>query len=273
MSLDISDNIIIADQLNNRIRLLNSDGEVETIAGSTREMGYLDGDAGESMFSGPHDVAVDKDTGFLYVADTMNNMIRVVANGTVTTYAGNEDAGYLDGLAFEAQFTQPSGIYVDAGIVYVTDGGENGRIRCISPNEDGDIIVSTLAGGELGGYKDGKGVKARFSHPMGIFVRDNTIYVADKGNHCIRTIDITESKKKKSKSDKTSKTPRAKSRSKKELISEEISEDEPTHEFDGDVVEELREENTKLRREIKSLKKRFNSLASRVTALEEGQSE
>ena len=52
--------------------------------------------------------------------------------------------------------------------------------------------VITVAGSRFGGYLDGLGADALFSSPMGITVDDqNTLYVADYGNNCIRQITST----------------------------------------------------------------------------------
>jgi len=49
-------------------------------------------------------------------------------------------------------------------------------------------FVSTIAGGEYG-YQDGRGEDALFSSPLGICVdKKKNIYIADRGNNCIRWI-------------------------------------------------------------------------------------
>ena len=53
-------------------------------------------------------------------------------------------------------------------------------------------VVSDVAGSGTAGYADGAGADARFSSPTGIAVNKTgtTLYVADRGNHRIRAIDI-----------------------------------------------------------------------------------
>ena len=48
----------------------------------------------------------------------------------------------------------------------------------------------TIAGNGVAGYADGQGLKASFNYPWGIDTdpNDNSIYIADYGNHKIRKI-------------------------------------------------------------------------------------
>ncbi|NIP85045.1 MAG: ABC transporter substrate-binding protein, partial [Planctomycetales bacterium] len=126
------------------------------------------------------------------MADAMNRRIRVIRpDGTVSTLAGDGEAGYRDGPAAQAQFDRPMDVAMDAaGVVYVADAGNN-RVRAISP----DGVVSTLAGNGERGYQDGPPDQAQFNGPEYLAVDvDGDIYVSDggtfqgRGNHVIRRI-------------------------------------------------------------------------------------
>src|ERR1700686_2736654 len=85
-----------------------------------------------------------------------------------------------------AQFSQPSGIAIDArGILYIADT-DNHTIRKITPTG----VVTTLAGAAgVKGSADGRGNVARFDSPCGIAVdSEGNLYVADSNNHTIRKI-------------------------------------------------------------------------------------
>jgi DNA-binding beta-propeller fold protein YncE len=134
-------NITIADTNNHRIRMLRVDGTVSTIAGrmdAGYAAGYTDGPASEARFQEPYGVTVDE-AGNIYVADTSNHCIRVIAPAwaaslRVTTLAGSGEPGDADGPAGEAQFRIPEGIAVDPdGNIIVADTG-NHRIRKIVLN-------------------------------------------------------------------------------------------------------------------------------------------
>jgi sugar lactone lactonase YvrE len=104
---------------------------------------------------------------------------------TVSTLAGNGDAGFADGTGTAAQFNGPVGVAVDgAGNVYVADVFNN-RIRKITP----EGVVSTLAGNGHADFADGIGKAARFNRPDGVAVDGaGNVYVADRANHSIRKI-------------------------------------------------------------------------------------
>ena len=66
--------IIVADTSNNKIRGIDLDGNVFTIAG-TGEVGDKDGPGNEAIFFSPHGIAV-RDDGTIIVADSDNDKIR-----------------------------------------------------------------------------------------------------------------------------------------------------------------------------------------------------
>jgi len=85
LAIDKRGSVIIADTSNNRIRRLDVEGKVTTVAGSG-ESGFRDGSPGESRFDGPIGVAVDNQ-GTIFVADSYNDSIRKIApDGTVSTW-------------------------------------------------------------------------------------------------------------------------------------------------------------------------------------------
>ena len=98
---------------------------------------------------------------------------------------GDGHRGTRDGHVFTARFDEPWGLVRGAdGSLYVADGGEANRIRRVAP--DGE--VSTLAGAREG-FADGAGAAAAFHTPSALAIgSDGTLYVADTGNHAIRTV-------------------------------------------------------------------------------------
>ena len=127
LALDLAGNLYIADQYNQRVRMVSPNGVIATVAG-TGVAGYL-GDSGpatSAQLNSPQGVAVDS-AGNLYIADSGNQRIRrVSANGTITTAAGTGSAGYSgdSGLATSAQLCNPLGVAVDAtGNLYIADTG------------------------------------------------------------------------------------------------------------------------------------------------------
>ncbi len=171
---------------NNRIRRINADGSVATVAGSIE--GFADGAGTAAAFHTPSSLALDR-LGNLYVADTGNHAIRkITPGGDVSTLAGTGKPGFRDGAASQAQFNGPIGVAVDNdGRVYVADT-YNDRIRVIRP----DGMVVTLAGGDRPGYQDGIGSAARFDTPTALTVdARGHVWVADTRNNAIRQLTPT----------------------------------------------------------------------------------
>jgi len=176
--------IIVADSYNHKIRGIDLDGNVYTIAG-TGEIGNKDGPGNEATFNMPFGIAIRND-GTIIVVDMCNNKIRGIdPDGNVFTIAGTVEKGDKDGLRNEATFNHLCGIAVrDDGTIIVVDPG-NHKIRGI----DLDGNVFTIAGTGKRGDKDGPGNEATFSFPEGIVISpDGTIIVTDTHNHKIRGI-------------------------------------------------------------------------------------
>jgi sugar lactone lactonase YvrE len=136
VAVDAAGNLYIADSESQRIRKVDTSGNITTVAGNGVCCGYSGdgGAAASAQIYYPTGVAVDA-AGNLYIAEYNNQRIRKVsAAGTIATVAGNGGWGYSgDGAAAtSAQLRNPSGVAVDAsGNLYVADSG-NARIRKVS---------------------------------------------------------------------------------------------------------------------------------------------
>ena len=167
--------------------------------------GYADGGATDARFTAPAGLALAS-TGVIYVADAGNNGVRAVSVGAaaddddllasgavaVTTLAGCVAApGRIDAVGTNAAFNNPTGIAVDrpATSVFVADtGGQWIRKIAIATG-----AVTTLAGTGSAAYADGSAFFSRFSAPRGLAlsVDGKFLFVADSGNHRIRSIGLT----------------------------------------------------------------------------------
>lgn len=147
IAIDAAGNLYVADTGNHAIRKVTPQGAVSTVAGDGTA-GFNDGVGVQARFNGPIGIAVGRD-GRLYVADTYNDRIRVIAkDGTVSTLAGGERPGDVDGPGTLARFDTPTGVAVDAlDRVYVADL-RNDAIRRITPRGDVSTVARAVEGDE-----------------------------------------------------------------------------------------------------------------------------
>jgi sugar lactone lactonase YvrE len=187
VATDAAGNVAIADTGNCRVRFIAATGgthfgiamqrgRIYTIGGSTcgTATAHDDGPAVRAHLSFPSDVAFGPG-GDVYVADTGNNLVRVISaqTGEIATRAGE-----LDG---------PMGIAVDAhGNLFVADTN-NCRVREV-PTGSG---VSTIAGnGTCGTSDDGTpATRAALRTPAEVAVdAHGNLFVADAGNRVVREV-------------------------------------------------------------------------------------
>jgi sugar lactone lactonase YvrE len=158
IALDGNGNLFIADSGNQRIRRVDTNGIITTVAGKSSAGFSGDGGAAtNATLNYPQSVAVDG-VGNLFIADSGNQRIRRVdTNGIITTVAGNGSSSFSGdgGLATNASISSPYGVAVDGyGDLIVADTGHN-RIRQV----DSYGIITTVAGTNTSGYM-GDGVAA-----------------------------------------------------------------------------------------------------------------
>lgn len=188
-------NLFIADTSNNRIRKVDTNGLISTVAGNGTG-GFL-GDGGPATnceLNNPYDVTMDA-AGALYIADYRNYRIRRVAtNGVISTMAGSGSSypapGHFsgdNGRATNATLNSPQGVVVDAfGNIFIADTSNN-RIRKI----DTDGFISTVAGnGKLSFSGDGGiATNAALSFPTGVALDvSGNLFIADSANSRIRRV-------------------------------------------------------------------------------------
>ena len=152
---------------------------VTTVAGNGTA-GFGNGAALSAKFDFPVDVAVDKD-GDIYVTDADNHRIRKISGGQVSTFAGNDNSGYINGNGTTAQFVSPWAIASDANGNFYTSDIDGDHIRKISPTADVTTYTYTLAPNTPLWFNLG---------PEGGIVTDVTgnIYISDTYNQHIRKI-------------------------------------------------------------------------------------
>ena len=226
VAVDGSGNLVIADALNNRVRVVAETsgtfygvamtaGDIYTVAGSGT--GGQSGDGGPATSAGlnyPQGVAVDG-SGNLVIADADNNRVRVVADSTGTFYGVAMTAGDIytvagigtggssgdGGPATSAELNYPSRVAVDGSGNLVIADTDNNRVRVVADSTGtfygiamtaGDIY--TVAGNGTGGYSGdgGPATSAELAGPAGVAVDGSgNLVIADAFNNRIRAVTFT----------------------------------------------------------------------------------
>ncbi len=115
VALDNAGDLYIADQGNNRVRIVTPDGNIATVAGSAA-YGLGDGGAATAaQLDAPEAVALDA-AGNVYITDFGHDRVREISGGAITTIAGTGNCCYTGdgGPASAAQLNGPSGLLVDS---------------------------------------------------------------------------------------------------------------------------------------------------------------
>ncbi|MEZ4367476.1 MAG: hypothetical protein R2939_14555 [Kofleriaceae bacterium] len=191
LSVDGLGRIFIADSYWHRIRRVDLDGRIFTVAGTSYTQGFA-GDGGAATAARlrePLDVVVDG-LGRVYIADTGNHRIRRVDEaGVITTIAGTGTAGFLGdgGPATAARLNTPAAIAFDgSGRLVIADAG-NQRVRRLEL----DGTITTIAGtGAVGSSGDGgPATAAKLDNPRGVAVdAAGGILVSMQGANVVRRI-------------------------------------------------------------------------------------
>ena len=214
VAVDVSGNVFIADSNNNRIRVVDTSGNINTFAGSG-PAGYTgdNGAAKNATLNSPFGVAIDVNNN-VFISDTYNQVIRLVdIKGIITTYAGN---GYKDQYgnggfnndnipATSAKLNYPENVGIDSkGNVYIADYA-NHRIRVVSLKSKPKPVpkgkssysipvpgnITTFAGNGTGGFnEDGiSAIYAQLYYPSDVAVdKKNNVFIADSWNNRIRFV-------------------------------------------------------------------------------------
>lgn len=160
------DTVYVADSANNKVRRINPDGTIETLAG-TGQPGFAGdgGQAADAQLDSPAGLVISED-GALFVADAGNNRVRRVSRGgTITTVAGIGSPGFSGdgGQAADAQLSQPTAVALASDRTILVADTANGRIRRVL--RDGTITS----------------VAEDLSDPEGVAVVDDVVWASDTG--------------------------------------------------------------------------------------------
>ncbi len=146
----------------------------ETVAGTPGTSGTTNAIGAAARFNAPVGLTTDGKT--VYVADSVNNLIRAVdiATFSVTTLAGSGQGATHDDTGVAAMFNHPESITCDGTYLYVAES-QSGKIRRIDTLSG---VVTTLV------------TSTGLTKPTGITTDGTYLYVSDSVDNVIRRIAI-----------------------------------------------------------------------------------
>ena len=166
--------LVIVDYNNMRIRTIEPDGTLATLAGSGLHAWSSPGsDARETAFENPSDIAFGLDGDYFVMAQHEARVVRVGPDGIANVYAGTGDEGYSgdEGPAVDGVLSEAWSVAVgDDGTLYIADTF-NHAVRAVDPTG----TLHTLAEGLLG--------------PQQVRWADGALWIADAGHHQVVRLD------------------------------------------------------------------------------------
>ncbi len=139
---DKAGNIYVSNGGYNNIRKITTDNMVSTFAGSLAgASGKADGTGTAATFADPENVVADADNN-VFVADDGNQTIRkITPDATVTTFAGSNMGGLIDGTGGAARFSSPEALAIDPSNNLFVGESFNNTIRKVTP---GAVVTTYL---------------------------------------------------------------------------------------------------------------------------------
>jgi thiol-disulfide isomerase/thioredoxin len=182
--------VVVADTANHLLRgLALATGVVTTVAGTGAQWRPGSAAAGPALavdLSTPWDLAWFDEAVVVAMAGTHQLWTFDPLSGTACVLAGTTSEGLRDGPASTAWMAQPSGLAVDADILWIADS-ETSALRTL---RDGVLTTAVGQGLFAFGHRDGPAADALFQHPLGVCVLpDGSVAVCDTYNNAIRRYD------------------------------------------------------------------------------------
>ena len=142
--------IYISDLGNNRVRRVDTEGVIHTVAGNGKsEFKGDDGPATDAALNAPAGIFVD-DAGNLYISDTRNGKVRRVdPSGTISTLVFGLISEGQNGESQRTPLRNPNSVFVDRnGHIYISDGTMNTVIRI--PNDAAPTVLAVAEPATVG---------------------------------------------------------------------------------------------------------------------------
>ncbi|RUL87649.1 NHL domain-containing protein [Tautonia sociabilis] len=192
--LDREGNLYLVDRLNRRVRKVDAEGIITTVAGTGTNASSGDGGpASVAALVEPNGVALDPEETTLYIADVSGHRVRAVdlRTGGIRTVSGTGEPRHSGdgGPARDASLHGPRAVEVGPdGTLYILERNGN-TLRAVDPRSG---IIRTIAGTGRSGYSGdgGPAILATFNGPKEMAIADGAIVIVDTENQAIRTLDL-----------------------------------------------------------------------------------
>jgi sugar lactone lactonase YvrE len=191
LALTDAGTLFVSDSVNATIRAISPTGAVTTVAGVPQSVGYRDGGANQALFNNPAHLVYSESDATLYIAVSINGVVRALKGGVVTTVAGNQaERRPIDGGALGARMHLPIGIAMTSATTLCISENNFHTIRRVSL----DGSITTIAGQARAWQftaANGTGETARFLTPTAttaVAGQPDTLWVADSSDHTVRMI-------------------------------------------------------------------------------------
>jgi DNA-binding beta-propeller fold protein YncE len=191
VAIDALGNLYIADSTNRRVRKVDPDGIITTVAGNGQRGSNGAGDNGlatQASFKGLAAIALGPDND-LFIADSEDHRVRRVdANGIITTFAGNSTFGPpTPGLATKSSVRLPQGLATDVdGSLYIAD---NVSHMILQVSVGGMLTIVAGTGTASFGGDNGPAAQALLNGPSGLAVDHfRNLFISDTLNCRVRRV-------------------------------------------------------------------------------------
>ncbi len=205
LAIDASNGLYVADDESKRVRRVDADGTITTVAGPIDPQGM--GPLAQARLDDPRALVVAPS--FTLFAGGSSGTVQATRAATtsldvvVGRYAQTTPTGTLARFR-DSDFGTVSGIAYDAAqnLIYITESAATNvepgnRVLVVTITDPTDSTTWTIAplanAAGTAGYSDGAAQGAELRAPTGLYFDQTTrqLYVADTGNHAIRAIDLS----------------------------------------------------------------------------------
>ncbi len=197
VAVDGVGNVYIADADNGRIRRVDvTTGIITTVAGFVAPPGM--GPIGQGHLADPRAIVVAGP--LTLIAGGSSGTVEAVTGDALTACIGRYPQSVSTGQLArfrDTSFGDIGGVAYDAtaGLIYLSESTSNriDVVTIVDPNDVDTWTIAPLANAAgATGFADGNAASAKFRGPTGLYLDAAThlLYVADTGNHVIRSIDL-----------------------------------------------------------------------------------